>query len=101
MSLSAVSTIALSGVNASALREGAASSNTANFLTPNFRRVVVSQNEQATGGVVARASRVSAPGEDLLGDAVARIGALYSFKANILSLKVADQMTGTVLDVRA
>ncbi len=88
-------------MNAAALREVAASSNTANVITPDYRRAVVSQSEQLSGGVVAKANRVSAPGTDLVGDAVARIGALYAFKANILSIKTSDQMTGTVLDVRA
>jgi len=88
-------------MNAAVLREIAASSNTANALTPNYRRAMVSQSEQPGGGVVGKVTRASSFGEDLLGDAVARIGALYAFKANILSIRTSDQMIGTILDVRA
>ena len=88
-------------MNAAVLREVAASSNTANALTPNYRRAMVSQSEQPGGGVVGKVTRATSSGEDLLGDAVARVGALYAFKANILSIRTSDQMIGTILDVRA
>lgn len=101
MSLLSVSNIALSGMNAAVRREAAAANNSANLLTPRYRRAVVAQSDQPNAGVVAKTVRVKEEGSDLVADVVDRIGALYAFKANILSLRVTDEMTGTVLNLKA
>ncbi len=105
MSLSSVSNIALSGMNAASLRMAASANNTANTLTPDYPRAVVGQKSVPGGGVAAKLDRVPSArteGASLEAmDVVDRIGALYSFKANILSLVVADRMAGAVINLRA
>ena len=101
MTLSSAFNISLSGMNAAAEAQSAASNNLANTLSPKYRRQAVAQSEVATGGVATRRVRLAQVGENLVDDAVGQIGALYSFKANILALRVVDQMVGTVLNTRA
>lgn len=101
MTISSAFNISLSGMNAAVVAQSASSSNLANTLTPNYRRLSVSQTEVPSGGVVAKSTRLAKAGENLVDDVVGQIGALYAFKANILSLKVADKMVGAVLNVRA
>lgn len=97
MSLGAVSPISLSGMNAAALRLSASANNSANQLTKGYKRASVVQTELLQGGVSTKISKLTAEGADPVADAVDRIGAVYSFKANIVTLRVADEMTGTVL----
>jgi flagellar basal body rod protein FlgC len=101
MTLSSAFNISLSGMNAAVVAQSAASNNMANTLSPDYRRLAVSQSEVPTGGVEAKRLRLAQVGENLVDDAVGQIGALYSFKANILALRVADQMVGTVLNTHA
>lgn len=101
MSLNAVFNIASSGMNAAVLRQSVSSANIANSETPGYRRLGVSQAALPDGGVTAKTVRGKTEGPDLVGDIVAQIGALYSFKANMLSLITADRMAGTVINLRA
>ena len=101
MSLSSVFSISLSGMNAAALQQSAAGSNVANVLSAGYRRASVSQTTLPGGGVAASVKRESSAGPDLVADTVSQMGAVYSFKANMLVLKVADRMTGTILNSRA
>lgn len=98
MTLSSAFSIASSGMNAAVIRQSAASANLANALTPGYKRLSVSEAAQPDGGVVGRKVRGKSEGADLVSDMVAEIGALYSFKANVISLRTADRMTGTVLN---
>jgi len=88
-------------MNAAALRESTAGSNVANALTTGYRRASVVQTAQPGGGVAASVKRGVGSGSDLVEDVVSQMGAVYSFKANLLSLKVADRMAGIILNVRA
>jgi flagellar hook protein FlgE len=88
-------------MNAATLRQSAAGSNISNTLTTGYRRASVAQAALPGGGVEASVKRGVEAGADLVEDAVSQIGAVYSFKANLLSLKVADRMAGTVLNIRA
>ena len=101
MSLSSVFSISLSGMNAAALQQAAAASNVANGLSSGYRRASVSQTTIPGGGVAASVKREASVGSDLVADTVSQMGAVYSFKANLLVLKVADRMTGTILNLRA
>jgi flagellar basal body rod protein FlgC len=101
MSLSSVFSISLSGMNAAALRESTAGSNVANALTTGYRRASVVQTALPGGGVAASVKRGVGSGADLVEDVVSQMGAVYSFKANLLSLKVADRMAGIILNLRA
>ena len=101
MSISSVFSTASSGMNAAVMTQAAAGENLANSLTPKYRRLSVSQSALPDGGALAKRVRGREAGADLVADVVSQIGALYSFKANIVSLKTADRMTGTVLNLRA
>ena len=87
-------------MKAAVVRQNAAAHNSANLLTKDSRRLVVSQTELASGGVQAKAL----PDEivaDPVGDAVDRLLSVYAFRANAVSLRTADKMAGAVLNVRA
>jgi hypothetical protein len=88
-------------MNAAVVTQSAAGANLANSLTLGYRRLGVAQNTVPEGGVTAKLVRGRVPGGDPILDVVAEIGAVYSLRANIVSLKTADRMTGTVLNLRA
>ncbi len=88
-------------MNAAALRQSAASANIANALTPGYKRLWVSEATLPDGGVAAKKVRRKSEGTDLVSDVVTEVGAMYSFKANVISLRTADRMTGTVLNMLA
>ena len=100
MTISSVYNLAASGMNAAVVRQNAAAHNSANLLTEDTRRLVVSQSELASGGVQARALPAGNVA-DPVGDAVDRLLSVYAFKANAVSLRTADKMAGAVLNVRA
>jgi hypothetical protein len=100
VTISSVYSLAASGMKAAVVRQNAAAHNSANLLTEDSRRLVVSQTELASGGVKARAL----PGEivaDPVGDAVDRLLSVYAFRANAVSLRTGDKMAGTVLNMLA
>ena len=99
--LSTLSSIASSGLQAAQLRSGAAAHNTANLQTPQFQRQSVAQETRSGGGVAASVQSTGQIGTRLEEDMVAQMSATYSFKANLQTLRTADQMLGTLLDVRA
>jgi flagellar basal body rod protein FlgC len=100
MSFYTVSSIGLSGMNAAALRQAAASSNIANTLSEKMQRAQVVQKALPDGGVAASLSRQVSGSDDLVRDIVEGMGAVYSFKANLISLRVADEMAGTALNLK-
>jgi hypothetical protein len=52
-----------------------------------------------SGGVQAELQR-SEDSVDRLADAIDRIDSVYSLKANVISLRTADKMLGTVLNLK-
>jgi hypothetical protein len=52
-----------------------------------------------SGGVQAELLR-SEDSVDRLADAIDRIASMYSLKANVISLRTADKMEGTVLNLK-
>jgi flagellar hook protein FlgE len=93
--------IAFSGMNAATTRLGVAAHNIANAATPAFRRQQVVQHTQANGGVNTSVTQADIAGSDLASDIVAQKVALYSFKANLRTVQVEDEMLGALLDVKA
>jgi hypothetical protein len=87
-------------MTAASVRQGAAAHNSANLLTEDSRRLIVSQSEVHSGGVKAELQR-SEEAADVVADALDRLVSLYSLKANVVTLRTADKMVGTVLDVLA
>ena len=100
--MSSAFTIASSGLQAAQLRLDSSAHNVANMNTPGFRRQAVEQQAAPDqGGVQAQTIRMPAPGVALEQDEVEQMAASYAFKANVLVLRTAKEMTGSLLDVRA
>lgn len=100
-SINSIASTASSGLQAAQLRVGAAAHNIANLQTPQFQRQGVEQQALGGGGVTASVQNTGQIGTRLEEDMVAQMSATYSFKANLQTLRTADQMLGTLLDVRA
>lgn len=103
--MSAISSIAQSGMQAAQLRLASSAHNVANLQTPGFQRQQVQQQAlPPQAGVQAQAQAQVQPGSEgteLNTEAVEQISASYAFKANVLMLRSADAMIGSLLDVRA
>jgi len=99
--MNAISSIALSGLQAAQTRMGSSAHNIANAATPSFRRQVVAQQTGANGGVSATIERAPVQGEALAEDLVALKLAQHLFTANLKVLRTHDRMLGTLLDVEA
>jgi len=99
--MSSISSIAQSGMQAALQRQSAAANNIANQNTDGFRRERVDQQADPNGGTTTSVSRMPQPGSQLEQDMVDQISSSYSFQASLKTLKVNDQMMGTLLDVKA
>ena len=99
--MTALSSIALSGMNAAQTRMAVAGHNIANVQTPGFRPQQVAQRTQAGGGVAAAVATAAQPGVSLANELVGQMSAGYAFKANLRTLEVERSMLGTLLDMQA
>lgn len=110
--------VARSGLAASALRLSTSAHNVANALTPGFQPLAVDAEERPEGGVEARAvagndpgveSRLdaaalgygAASGTDLATELVSQMAAAASYRANLASLRTADELAASLLSVRS
>ena len=100
--MSSAFAIASSGLQAAQLRLDSSAHNVANMNTPGFRRQAVEQQAAPyQGGVQSQTTRMRAPCFVLYQDVLEQMDASYAFKANVLVLRTAKEMTGSLLDVRA
>ena len=99
--MNAISSIALSGLQAAQTRMVSSAHNIANAVTPGFRRQVVAQQTVPNGGVATTIERASNPGDALAEDLVALKLAQHLFTANLKVLRTQDRMLGTLLDETA
>jgi flagellar hook-associated protein FlgK len=99
--MNAVSSIAMSGMQAAQTRMASSAHNIANAVTPDFHRQVVAQQAVPHGGVAATIERAPVAGDALAEDLVALKLAQHLFTANLKVLRTQDRMLGTLLDVRA
>ena len=99
--MSAITSIALSGLSAASSQLATAAHNIANAQTLGFRRQFVQQTAQPEGGVVVSIGRAAESGDALAADVVSQMSATYAFKANVLTLKTQDRMLGSLLDMKA
>ena len=96
-----VTSIALSGVQAASTRLDAAANNIANSQTPGFRRDQVVQQTQESEGVLTVVGKAQEVGADLAADLVEQMQASATYKANLRSIRTQEEMTGSLLDIRA
>ena len=111
--------IAASGVAAGEARLTASAQNVANALTPGYRPVAVSSSEVASGGVSVTVSRASDPvgearadrallagaspaasGTDLVAEVVEQARAAALTKANLATLRTADETLEALLQLK-
>lgn len=99
--MTAVSSIASSGLHVAQQRLDASAHNVANQPTPGFRRQQVQQQERAQGGVQSQTTRAVQAGVAPVQEAVEQISASYTYLANLKVLRTDDRMQGQLLDVKA
>ncbi len=106
--------IGIAGMKAMASRMAVHSNNVANANTDGFRksRTVLAENQ--TGGVSTRVEKVDTPGPviqdqggerelsnvDLAEEIVGTIPTRQAYTANLKMIRIADEMTGSVLDIK-
>lgn len=94
--------IASTGLHAAQLRLESSAHNVANLATPGFQAQGIGQHAIAPlGGVASYPERLPQGEVSLEREAVEQIAVSYAFKANALVLRTADDMLGSLLDVRA
>jgi flagellar hook protein FlgE len=100
-----ISSIARSGMAAAGLGLQASAHNIANAQTPAFRRQQVALESRAEGGVAATLQQAEGTSGDWMGDLatdlVQQMAASHAWQANVMSLRTADRMLGSLLDVHA
>jgi len=115
--LSALTT-ALTGLKAFVTKLDVNANNIANVNTNNFKKSRVELQESTAGGVEVTISRVNTPGmlmepDERTGrpqessnvtieeEIAEQITARYAYEANILSVKTAEEMQKTLLNIKA
>ncbi|NBD20525.1 flagellar basal body rod protein [Aquabacterium fontiphilum] len=96
-----VSTTALSGVQAASLRLDTAAHNIANAQTPQFQRQVVQLETQEQAGVLTTIGKAEEIGAALAADLVEQMDAAAAYRANLRSIQTDQQLTGSLLDIKA
>jgi flagellar hook protein FlgE len=99
--MNAISSIAVSGVQAASTHLDVAAHNIANAQTPGFKRQVVHQQSQESAGVMTSVGQATEVGADLAADLIEQKSAAYQYKANLRTIQTQDQMMGSLLDLKA
>lgn len=99
--MASISSIALSGMNASQTALNASAHSIANMNTGGFRRQEVAQSALTGGGVTTTLATASTEGSSLETDVVAQLQAKNSFVASLAVFKTSDKMVGALLDMKA
>ncbi|APW38842.1 hypothetical protein RD110_17860 [Rhodoferax koreense] len=99
--ISSVSAISMSGMQAAETRLQASAHNIANSATEGFHRQEVVQAAEAGGGVQTQVARAPSPGDAPIADALDQIAARQDFLANLSVFKTGNQMLGRLLDAKA
>ena len=98
--MASISSIALSGMNAAMTGLQSAAHNIANAGTEGFHRQQLLRTADAAGGVAAGVAQAPVAGAALERDVVDQLAAKNAFLANVAVFRTADQMAGTLLDLR-
>ena len=95
-----VTGIATSALNAYGVRQAVSANNVANTNTPDFKASTVISQEKSKGGVTATVLK-SNDSVDISKEAVNSLSNKNGYKANLKTLKAADEMTKELLSVKA
>lgn len=96
-----ISSTALSGLNAASLQLESSAHNIANAMTPGFRRQLVTQTAEPSGGVSASVTQAAQPGDALAEDIVGQMSASVLYRANARTLRTDRDLAGTLIDLLA
>ena len=96
-----ISSTALSGLNAASLQLESSAHNIANAMTPGFRRQLVTQTAEPSGGVSASVTQAAQPGDALAEDIVGQMSASVLYRANAQTLRTDRDLAGTLIDLLA
>lgn len=99
--MTAISSIARSGMTAAQTQLNAAGHNIANVNTAGFQRQEVAQSAEPEGGVSATVMSSDSPGASLEADVVSQLQAKNAFLANLAVFKTQNQMAGALLNLRS
>lgn len=100
MSFDSISSLGLSGVNAAMMQHFAASANLTK--SPSSKdKVIVTQKSLPNGGVQASLEKTLSETEDFPSAMVDQINAIYSFRANMISIRYASDVIGTIMQAWA
>jgi flagellar hook protein FlgE len=109
--------IALTGLKAFGIKLDVNAGNIANVETANFKKSRAEFQETANGGVEVLINTVDLPGRDINSNEktgraqqssnvileeefVDRLTARYAYEANVLTVKTAEEMQKTLLDIK-
>jgi flagellar hook protein FlgE len=113
--MNSLSSVALSGMSFASARVARSAQNVAHVNTDGFQAEREVAREQAGGGVTSVTQPTYAPAPsyqrdgaevigsntDLISETVEQLGAVQQFKASIALLRTQDEMTRTLLDIKA
>lgn len=102
MSISAITSNALSGMQANATRLSATANNVANIDTPGYRRVETLLSPIATGGVSATVSQTAEEnaGVDPAHEMVDTITSEIGFKANAAAFETGADLWDVLMSIK-
>lgn len=92
--------IAATALNAFSVRQAVTADNIANVNTPDFKASTV-RNEEIPGGGVTATPRKGADPVDISKEAANLLVNSNLYKANVATVKAVDEMTRTLLDIKA
>ena len=95
------SSASVSGMQAAQTKVTIASHNIANLQTGGFQRQEVVQTPTPDGGVSTNIVRSPLPGNQLEKDMIDQLAAKNAFLANLQVFKTQNQMTGTLVNLKA
>jgi len=96
-----ISSISLSGLEASQSALDAAANNVANQETPRYRRQLTVQSELLDGGTTSKIRTASAPGSELPADIAGELQASSDFAANMVVFRTGESMLGSLIDTQS
>jgi flagellar basal-body rod protein FlgC len=92
--------IAATALNAFSTRQEVTANNIANVQTPDFKASSVRNETLQPGGVAAKAQQGKDP-VDLSKEAVDLLANSTLYKANVATIRTADEMSKSLLDIKA
>jgi flagellar hook protein FlgE len=101
MNITGLFGISISGLRAFFAKQNVTADNVANMNTEDFKPSETRMNEDVNGGVYVTISKNSTPGVDLAKEMTDMMITPEGVKANLSTLKTADEMIKSVIDLKA